>query len=57
MIRPFMTGAGALSPLMIAVLFDLRDSYTVAFLIIAVGWLFAGVLMFMASPPAKRTDP
>ncbi len=57
MIRPFMTGAGALSPLMIAVLFDLRDSYTVAFLIIAVGWLFAGVLIFMASPPAKRTDP
>jgi MFS family permease len=57
MIRPFMTGAGALSPLMIAVLFDLRYSYTVAFLIIAVGWLFAGVLMFMASPPAKRTDP
>ena len=57
MIRPFMTGAGALSPLMIAVLFDLRDSYTVAFLIIAVGWLFVGVLIFMASPPAKRTDP
>lgn len=50
-IRPFMTTAGALSPLFIAFLFDLQESYTMAFLIIAAAWLVAGGLMLLASPP------
>ena len=37
--RPFMTIAGAGSPLFIAMLFDLQDSYTLAFLIVAAGWV------------------
>ena len=49
--RPFMTGAGAVSPLLIAFLFDLQDSYTMAFLIIASAWTVAGVLMLLAAPP------
>ena len=56
MIRPFMTGASAMSPLMIGILFDLKGSYTIAFLIIAVGWLFAGVLMSIARPPHKPAE-
>ena len=56
-IRPFMTIAGALSPLMIALLFDLQGSYTTAFLIIAAGWLLAGGLMIMAAPPRAQAGP
>ncbi|MDE2900591.1 MAG: MFS transporter, partial [Chloroflexota bacterium] len=50
-LRPFMTASGAASPLFIAFLFDLQDSYTLAFLIIAAGWLLAGALMLLAKPP------
>ena len=50
-LRPFMTASGAASPLFIAFLFDLQDSYTMAFLIIAAGWLLAGALMLLATPP------
>jgi len=51
--RPFMTGAGALSPLLIALLFDLRNSYTLAFLIVAIVWALAGGMISMAVPPTK----
>ena len=50
-IRPFMTASSAASPLFIAFLIDLQNSYVLAFLIIAAGWLLAGVLMLMATPP------
>ncbi len=50
-LRPFMTASGAASPLFIAFLFDLQDSYTLAFLIIAAGWAMAGALMLAAKPP------
>ena len=50
-IRPFMAASSAVSPLFIAFLFDLQDSYTLAFLIIAAGWAFAGGLMLLATPP------
>ena len=55
--RPFMTGAGAVSPLLIAFLFDLQDSYTMAFLIIASAWTVAGCLMLLAAPPKKQAGP
>ena len=54
-IRPFMAASSAVSPLFIAFLFDLQDSYTLAFLIIAAGWAFAGGLMLLATPPRVRT--
>ena len=50
-IRPFMAASSAVSPLFIAFLFDLQDSYTLAFLIIAAGWAIAGGLMLLATPP------
>lgn len=55
--RPFMTGAGSVSPLLIAFLFDLQDSYTMAFLIIASAWTVAGCLMLLAAPPKKQAGP
>ena len=55
--RPFMTGAGAFSPLLIAFLFDLQDSYTMAFLIIATAWVIAGGLMLLAAPPRTQPGP
>ena len=55
--RPFMTMAGAVSPLLIAFLFDLQDSYTMAFLIIASAWTVAGCLMLLAAPPKKQAGP
>ncbi len=56
-IRPFMTVAGATSPVLIAFLFDLQDSYTTAFLIIATAWLIAGGLILLAAPPRRQTGP
>ena len=56
-IRPFMTASSAVSPLFIAFLFDWQNSYTLAFLIIAAGWLLAGALMLMATPPRLPASP
>ena len=53
-IRPFMTGAAALSPLLIALLFDLQNSYTLAFFIVAIVWALAGGMISMAVPPIKN---
>ncbi len=57
LIRPFMTGAGAVSPLLIAFLFDIQDSYTMAFLIIAAAWVAAGGLVLLAAPPKRQAGP
>ncbi len=54
-LRPFMTVSGAASPIFIGFLFDLQDSYTMAFLIIAAGWAIAGVLMLLSKPPRSAT--
>ncbi len=55
--RPFITAAGAMSPVLIAFLFDLQDSYTTAFLIIASAWVVAGCLMLLAAPPRRQPGP
>ena len=55
--RPFVTVAGASSPLLIAFLFDLQDSYTMAFLIIATAWVVAGGLVLLAAPPRQQPGP
>ena len=49
--RPFMTTAHAISPLMVATLFDVSGSYFLPFLIIVFTWLFAAVTIFIARPP------
>ena len=55
-IRPFMTGASASSPLIVAWLFDKQGSYDVAFLLIAGSWCLAALAILLARRP-KRTAP
>ena len=52
--RPFQTATGAVSPLMIALLFDLRGSYTIGFLGIMIAWFMAGSLIMLTKPPASH---
>ena len=54
--RPFMLGAGALSPLLFGVLYDLRGDYVAAFLVAAAAWLAAGVIVLAARPPGQRAS-
>jgi sugar phosphate permease len=49
--RPFMTMAHAISPLMMAYLFDASGSYSLPFLIVVFTWLFAAITIFLARPP------
>ena len=52
-LRPFMLGTGALSPLLFGVLYDLRGDYGAAFLVAAAAWLAAGVIVLAARPPGR----
>ena len=53
-LRPFMLGTGALSPLLFGVLYDLFDGYGAAFLLAAAAWLAAGAIVLLAKPPGQR---
>ncbi len=57
MIRPFITGAGASSPLLVAWLFDQQGSYDSAFLLIAGAWCLAAVAIFVARMPVRAAIP
>ena len=52
MMRPVAMATGALSPLLIGVLYDARGTYTPAFLVAAAAWLAAGMVVLLARPPA-----
>ena len=52
-LRPFMLGTGALSPLLFGVLYDLFDGYGAAFLVAAAAWLAAGAIVLAARPPSR----
>ena len=51
MIRPFMTASSAVSPLVVAALYDVTGAYRVSFVIIAICWLTAGIAVSLARPP------
>ena len=53
-LRPFMLGTGALSPLLFGALYDLFDGYGAAFLLAAAAWLAAGAIVLLAKPPGQR---
>jgi len=53
-LRPFVTLSGALSPLLVAGMFDIYGSYKEAFLLIIVTWFAAGAVVYMAKPPRMR---
>ncbi len=54
-LRPFVLGTGALSPLLFGVLYDLFDGYGAAFLVAAAAWLAAGGIVLAARPPGARS--
>ncbi len=54
--RPALTLASAAGPLVIAGLYDIRGSYTLAFTVVMSTWLVAGLLFFLAKPPKPPTS-
>jgi sugar phosphate permease len=56
MFRPAAMATGALSPLLIGVLYDLRGTYTLAFTAAGIAWAIAGLFALAArAPSATRT--
>ena len=51
--RPAITVASAVGPLLIAGLYDARGSYTLAFTVVMSTWLLAGFLFILAKPPKR----
>lgn len=50
-LRPFVTLSGAMSPLLVAGMFDIYGSYREAFLLIIVTWFASAAVMYLARPP------
>ena len=53
-LRPFVTLSGAVSPLLIAGMFDIFGTYREAFLLATLTWVFAAGVVFLAAPPRRR---
>ena len=49
--RPFMTGTGAMGPLIFGALYDLRGGYGFVFVAAAIAWGIAGLIVLPAKPP------
>ena len=54
-LRPFVTLSGAVSPLLIAGMFDIFGSYREAFLLASLTWVLAAGVVFLAAPPRRLT--
>ena len=52
-LRPFVTLSGAVSPLLIAGMFDIFGSYREAFLLATLTWVLAAGVVFLAAPPRR----
>ena len=52
-LRPFVTLSGAVSPLLIAGMFDIFGSYREAFLLASLTWVLAAGVVFLAAPPRR----
>ena len=55
-LRPFVTLSGAISPLLIAGMFDIFGTYREAFLLATLTWVLAAGVVFLAAPPRRRRD-
>ena len=53
-LRPFVTLSGAMSPLLVAGMFDIYGSYREAFILIIVTWFASAVVVYLARPPRKH---
>ena len=54
LLRPFVTLSGALSPLLIAGMFDVFGTYREAFLLATLTWVGMAAVMFLTAPPRLR---
>ena len=52
--RPFMTSSHAVSPFMVASLFDLTGTYKLSFIVVTCTWFLAAITIFLAKPPKVR---
>ena len=53
-LRPFVTLSGAMSPLLVAGMFDIYGSYREAFILIIVTWFASAGVVYLARPPRKH---
>ena len=53
-LRPFVTLSGAVSPLLIAGMFDIFGTYREAFLLATLTWVLAAGVVFLAAPPRRQ---
>ena len=56
LLRPFVTLSGAVSPLLIAGMFDIFGTYREAFLLAALTWVGMAAAMFLARPPRRAAS-
>ena len=56
-LRPFVTLSGAMSPLLVAGMFDVFGSYREAFILVTLTWVFAAGVVFLAAPPKRLRVP
>jgi len=56
MTRPAMMIASALSPLSVGAFYDMNGNYDYAFMVTAVAWFAAGIVVIMAKPPVKASN-
>jgi MFS family permease len=57
LLRPFMTGASAFSPLLVAWIFEARGSYDLVFWLLAGCWLLAAGAVVLARQPRRSPVP
>ena len=55
--RPALTLASAAGPLVIAGIYDLKGSYTLAFVFVMFMWFVAGLMFLLAKPPRRQPAP
>ena len=53
-LRPFVTMSGAVSPLLIAGMFDIFGTYREAFILATLTWVLAAGVVFLAAPPRRQ---
>ena len=53
-LRPFVTLSGAVSPLLIAGMFDIFGTYREAFILATLTWVLAAGVVFLAAPPRRQ---
>ena len=51
--RPSSMATGAVGPVLFGALYDLNGGYTFAFMVAALAWASAGIIVLLAKPPGR----